>query len=101
MLVDVWGNAVYTDFGQGTENPFPAYDNGEEIYAQLFTLLDAAKENMGKEVVETIGTSDLIYGGLPEDDRIENWIKFANSLKLKLYNNVRLTDLYDAAAVEA
>jgi len=97
ILVDVWGNAVYTEFGQGTANPFPKFDKGEVIYPKLFLLLDDAIANLEKESTESINAqADFVYAG---DE--ESWIKFAKSLKLKLYNNVRKTALYDAAAVEA
>jgi hypothetical protein len=99
MLVDVWGSAPYDEFGMGTENPFPTYNSGEEIYPKLFLLLDEAVANMKKESVEKITGNDFVYGS--KTDRIDYWIKFANSLKLKLYNQVRLTDLYNDAAVAA
>lgn len=100
MMVDIWGRAVYFDFGQGTENPFPAYDEGEDIYPELLTLLSDAVTNLNKETLEPVGSDDLIYGGGYDDDGVPaQWIKLANSLRLKLYNQVRLTSLYDAVAV--
>ena len=95
MLVDVWGKAVYSEFGKGTENPFGTFDDGKAIYQDLFLQLDEATANLQKDVTISPGSDDLIYGD------VDGWIKFANSLKLKLYNQVRLTDLYDAAAVDA
>lgn len=94
-LVDIWGKAVYTQFGQGSENAFPIYDDGEAVYAQLFLLLDEATTNLSKTGGEAV-TGDLIYGG-----NLANWRRFANSLKLKLYNTVQGTTLYDAAKVDA
>jgi hypothetical protein len=97
IIVDLWGKAAYNEFGQGTANPFPKYDEGEEVYPKLLALLDEATTNLAKETKESLDqTNDLIYGG--DEDK---WIRFANSLKLKLYNQVRLTSLYDAAAVDA
>jgi hypothetical protein len=94
QLVDLWGKAAFYDFGQGTQNPFPAYDDGEVIYPELFAMLKEAVVNLEKDVEEGPGDDDLIYGGNPD-----KWIKLANSIRLKLYNNVRLTPMYDAAAV--
>jgi hypothetical protein len=97
IIVDLWGKAAYTEFGQGTANPFPKYDEGADIYPELFKLLDEATTNLAKDTKEPLdATNDLVYGG--DEDK---WIRFANSLKLKLYNQVRLTSLYDAAAVDA
>lgn len=93
-MVDLWGKAAFLEFGQGTENPFPAYDDGSVIYPELFNMLKEAVVNLEKEAGESPDDDDLIYGGDPQ-----KWIKFANSLRLKLYNNVRLTPMYDAAEV--
>jgi len=93
-IVDLWGKAAYFEFGKGTENPFPSFDSGEEIYPELLALLDNATANLAKASQESAGADDLIFGG-----NESKWIELANSLKLKLYNQVRETSLYDAAAV--
>jgi Starch-binding associating with outer membrane/Susd and RagB outer membrane lipoprotein len=93
-MVDLWGKAAYFDYGKGTANPFPKFDEGEVIYPELFKLLKEASINLGKRQVEPIGVDDLIFGG-----DADKWKRLANSLQLKLYNQVRLTTLYDAAAV--
>lgn len=94
MLVDVWGNAAFSEFGQGAANPFAKFDKGEEIYPQLLTLLNDATTNLAKTSLEKPAADDLVFGG-----SATLWTAFANSLKLKLYNNVRLTSLYNATAV--
>ena len=95
VMVDMWGKAAYFEFGQGTTNPFAKFDDGQAVYPELFSLLDEAVVNLAKVSSETPGADDLVYGG-----DTEKWIRLANSIKLKLYNNVRLTTLYDAAAVD-
>lgn len=94
-IVDAWGMAAYEEFGQGTENPFAKLDEGAEIYPKLFVLLTEAVGHFGEESTVDV-EGDLIYDG-----DIEQWTKLANSLQLKLYNQVRLTPMYDAAAVAA
>lgn len=96
--VDIWGIAVNTEFGQGPANFAPHFDTGEEVYAACLALIAEAKTDLGKTVSASlaIGPQDQIYNG-----KVATWIKFANSLKLKLYNQVRLTNLYDAADVTA
>jgi hypothetical protein len=94
QMVDLWGKASFFEFGQGTKNPFPKLDDGALIYPELFKLLNEATTNLAKTSQESVGADDVIYGG---DET--KWIKFANSLKLKLYNQVRNTPLYDATAV--
>ena len=95
-MVDLWGKVAYFDFGQGTDNPFPGFDDGTAVYPELLAMLEESVVNLAKEAGETPGQDDLIYGG-----DLDMWRKLANSLRLKLYNNVRLTSLYDAAKVEA
>lgn len=94
VIVDLWGKAAYFEFGQGTANPFPAYDDGAEVYPALLTLLNEATTNLAREAAESPGADDLIYGG-----DLDKWTRLANSIKLKMYNQVRKTSLYNAAAV--
>jgi len=94
QMVDMWGKVSYFEFGQGTESPFAAYDDGSVVYPELFSLLKEAVVNLEKDVEETPAGDDLVYGG-----DTSKWIKLANSIRLKLYNNVRLTPMYDAAEV--
>jgi len=95
-MVDVWGNIPYTEATQGLANPYPVFDSGEQIYPKLFTLLDAGIANLAKTSAVSPSASDLFYGG-----NVVRWRKFAKTLKLKLYNQVRLTNLYNDAAVRA
>ncbi|MDQ2658515.1 MAG: SusD/RagB family nutrient-binding outer membrane lipoprotein [Bacteroidota bacterium] len=95
MLVDLWGKAVYSEFGKGTENPFASFNDGREVYQNVLLLLNEAAHNLAMDATVSPGTDDLVYKDIGQ------WIKFNNSLKLKLYNQVRLTDLYDADDVDA
>lgn len=98
LLVDLYGEVPYSQAVNFFDYPYPIYDEGEAIYPELFTMLDEAVTNLQDEdaLNETdLSTNDLFYGG-----SIENWITLANSLKLKLYNQVRLVpEMYDATEV--
>jgi hypothetical protein len=83
LMVDVWGDIPYTE-AHKADNLLPHYDKGEDIYPQLFSLLDAGIENLEKESEFEVGNDDLFYGG-----DAELWIKFAKSVKLKMYNQIR------------
>ncbi len=85
QMVDMWGKAAYFDFGKGTEDPFPKYDDGAEIYPELQKMLAEAVANFDKDASEEPGADDLVYAG-----DVEKWQKLANGLRLKLYNQVRL-----------
>lgn len=102
MAIDFWGIAVFTDYGKGADNFFPKYDKGEDVYSAAFTLISEAKDELGKsfpaslDIITKGNGADQIYGG-----DLKKWLKFANSLKLKLYNQVRLTSLYNVTDVSA
>ncbi len=49
------------------------------------TLLDEGIANLEKVSTLSVGSDDLIYGG-----SIGNWRKLAKTIKLKLYNQLRL-----------
>ncbi|CAL1521393.1 SusD/RagB family nutrient-binding outer membrane lipoprotein [Chitinophaga sp. MM2321] len=67
---------------------YPKFDKGQDIYPQLFIQLDSAIADLSATSGNSLkpGADDLFYGGDPD-----LWIKLANSIKLKLYNQIRLT----------
>lgn len=83
LMVDTWSDVPFSE-AHKKDILLPVYDNGENIYPQLFQLLDQGIENLEKESVFEAGNDDLFYGG-----DAELWVKFANSVKLKLYNQIR------------
>ncbi len=76
-MVDIWGNIPYSE-ALDIEKTTPKYDDAVTIYKDLFSRLDAAISKLDAGA-ESFGTADLIYGG-----DVSMWIKFANSLKLKM-----------------
>lgn len=90
LLVDVYADVPYTEANKQTEgNAYPHYDKGENIYPALFTMLNDAITDLTSATATNLfkpGNDDVIYGG-----SVSKWIHLANSLKLKLYNQIRLT----------
>lgn len=90
ILVDSYGDIPYSEALKGALDDgsilTPKYDNDEEIYTDLIARVDASLESLGQSDDE-IGTEDLIYSG-----DISKWIKFANSLKLKLLMRQSITN---------
>lgn len=85
QLVDVFGNVPFSEACKTNEGiQYPKYDKDSEIYPQLFTLLDEGIASLSKEGAKG-GSYDLYYGG-----DASKWIKAANTIKLKLYTQVRL-----------
>jgi len=102
VLVNIYGPVPYSSptykGGEALdiENPSPKYETAENIYKDLLPRLDAALEKLDADA-DNFGTYDLLYEG-----DYASWIKFGNSLKLKL--GMILADVSDfnsQAIVEA
>ncbi|VAW26456.1 Cell surface glycan-binding lipoprotein, utilization system for glycans and polysaccharides (PUL), SusD family, partial [hydrothermal vent metagenome] len=85
-LVDFFGDVPYTEALLGSENLNPIADSGESIYAAALGLLDAAIVNFGSEAAAD-PQYDFFYDG-----NWSQWIKAANTLKMKAYMATRLVD---------
>ncbi|GAB3998984.1 hypothetical protein GCM10028807_47940 [Spirosoma daeguense] len=84
-LVDAFGDIPYTQ-AIDAANFNPNVDKADAIYTAALAELDKAIANFGA-TSKTGANSDLIYAG-----NTDNWIRAANSLKLKAYLNRRLID---------
>lgn len=97
MMVDLFGDVPYTEALQGLTNITPAVTPGEEVYADLIAKLDAALAAYEANPVEpTVGAQDQIYGG-----DADHWVRFANTLKLRMYIRMAYTPMANPAAVSA
>lgn len=85
-LVDFFGDVPYTQAMLGAGNLNPGVDSGASIYDAMIVNLDEAIALLGGPVPVIRPNSDLFYNG-----DATKWVKLANSLKLKMYNNLRLT----------
>ncbi|MGA0556590.1 SusD/RagB family nutrient-binding outer membrane lipoprotein [Larkinella sp. VNQ87] len=85
VLVDLWGDVPFSEASKGDGNLNPKFEKGEDIYKSLFTMIDEAVADLNKTPYVSPGNVDLFYRG----DRL-SWIRMANSLKLKLLNQIRL-----------
>lgn len=93
-VTDYWGPVPYFSIGQGgTAVPYDAQD---KIYDDFFKRLEAATGILEAKRSETpFGPYDLIYNG-----DVNKWIKFANTLRLRLA--VRISNIDpDRAKTEA
>lgn len=95
-ITDMYGPLPYINFGNGAlQNK---YDAQKDIYYKFFDELDGAiatltdynTKNPGATV---LATYDFIYGG-----KVVQWIKFANSLKLRLAMRLAYADPVKAQA---
>ncbi len=73
----------------------PNVDSGADIYAAMFARIDEAIEDFNKTSLAA-PSNDLFYGG-----NTGQWIRFANSLKLKMYLTTGLVNGGAAASINA
>lgn len=94
IMTDVWGNIPYSEAIKGDQGiEMPKFDNGEDIYADLLTRIDAlAQTDLSGAQVDA--EFDFIFAG-----DMSKWTAFVNSLKLKLMMRQSETPGYNNATV--
>src|ERR1700754_1333501 len=91
---DYWGPIPY--FQAGVIAPSIPYDAQDKIYADFFHRLDGAIAILQTHAgANAYGSYDLIYGG-----NVNKWLKFANTLRLRLALRVSKVEP-DVARAEA
>lgn len=96
LLVDAWDNVPYSDafFVQTIK---PTYDNGQQLYTEVFTLLsDGITELEKTGTTLTMGTDDFMFQG-----NLSRWIKTAYALRARYLNHLSKTAAYDPDAILA
>jgi Starch-binding associating with outer membrane len=78
-MVDLFGDLPYSQAFQVDKYPRPAYDKAQDIYAALQKRLDTAIIYMNLKTSKSFTSADVINSGSKD-----KWIKFANTLKLRL-----------------
>jgi hypothetical protein len=96
-LVDLYGDIPYSEALKGAIEDgsilTPKYDDAKVIYSDLIVKLDDALVKIAKG--GEIGNEDLIFKG-----DLSKWVKFANSLKLKILMRQALVDASVGAQVK-
>ena len=92
VLVNTFGDIPYSE-ALNPENVLPKFDDDATIYADLFVRLDKAI-GMFDVTAAGLGSGDLYYNG-----NVANWVKFANSLKLRMGMMVADADAAKAKSV--
>lgn len=98
LAVDLWGSVPYSEATKLTTGIVsPKFDEQKAIYTDIFKLIETGKANIITNAgAKKPANDDLFYKG-----STAKWIRFANSFKLKLYNQVRLTPDFDTAGFNA
>lgn len=86
QLVDIWGDVPFSE-ANDSEIRYPVFDNDEDIYPALISLLDEGIADINSTEISKFapGADDLIYSG-----DADKWVALAKTIKLKLYNQIRL-----------
>ncbi|MDD4399897.1 MAG: SusD/RagB family nutrient-binding outer membrane lipoprotein [Dysgonamonadaceae bacterium] len=94
IITDVWGDMPYTEALRADEGILhPIQDKGQDIYADLMTRVNALLAiDLSESSIDS--KFDYIYEG-----DLDEWYRFASSLKLKLMLRLSETPQYDNAAV--
>lgn len=83
ILVDLYEEIPYTEANDHANYPYPKYDNGKSVvYPALLAMLNeviAKKSDALLGSNPTLGKYDMFMNG-----NINNWVKFAKNLKLKI-----------------
>lgn len=90
-IVDLYGDAPYSQAFQLADDTTPSYDDDKAIYRSLVSEVDDAVQMFydADSNDEALGTSDVMFNG-----NLNKWIRFANTLKLRLL--LRQSNLVDA-----
>jgi hypothetical protein len=84
IIVDLYGNAPYTDALKGTGSLAPKFDDQKAIYEDLIKVLDTAITILkANPLAQAYAGSDFIFG-TPVSSARTKWIQFANSLKMRM-----------------
>lgn len=78
VLVDNMDQCPYTEALQGSDNPNPVWDRGEDVYRGILNEMDAAEGQLTANAA--MESQDLMLNG-----NMTQWIGFANALRLRMY----------------
>jgi hypothetical protein len=85
MLTSLYETIPYRQAGDAVAFPTPEFDSQETVLRGIVAALDSAVARIDSS--PAITTGDLLYGG-----NMENWRRFANSLKLRTLMMIRNRD---------
>lgn len=92
ILVDQYNNIPFEDALKGTDVINPKYQKGQIVYEGLITMLnDAIVSLKANSFPSGQGAIDIVFGG-----NTAKWIRFANSLKLRILMRQSLMSGRDA-----
>ena len=82
ILADLYDQIPFSEALKGDEGIItPVYEHGQNVYDSLIARIDfALSSDYENDDLEKVGAEDILFEG-----KIDKWIEFANTLKLKIY----------------
>ena len=98
IAADCWGDVPFTEALQGDNAVYqPKADPSQTVYTGALRLLDEGIAEMKKtSALSAVGNDDYFYGGSANAIR---WVRFANSVKLRVYLHWSTLPNFDRAAL--
>jgi hypothetical protein len=94
VLVDQYDQVPYTEALQAGGNFQPKFDDGYSVYLKLLgEINDALAKDFRVSLTANDAKADLVFAG-----SMDNWERFANTLKLKMYLRMVNTKASEAEA---
>lgn len=88
-ITDLWGELPYSEALKGYSDLkyAPKYDTQKEIYYTMLKDLKDAVSGIDQSKAMSFAENDLIYFG-----NMDNWARFANSLRLRIATHLKFAD---------
>jgi hypothetical protein len=91
VLADLYDQIPFSESLNGVKALTPKWESGQLVYDSLLNRINVAlNKDFSASSATNVGYADLIFGGSKDKvanptAQLDNWIKFANTLKLKMY----------------
>lgn len=93
MITDAWGDVPLKDaLNEGASLNIP-YQSQKVVYDSILLWIDRGLALFNPSSPNKVGSEDLVFQG-----NIDQWIRFANTLKLRVYLRISAVDPTRAAA---
>lgn len=89
-VTDYYGPVIYTHFADASMNYKP--DTQKDVYQAFFNELDTAVTTLSKYISECPQASEFSSFDILLDGKYTSWIKFANSLRMRLAIRIAAVD---------
>lgn len=93
MITDAWGDIPLSEALKGGESLSVGYDTQEQVYDSIFSWIDKGVALIDANNQFVPGSEDLVFQG-----DMDQWVRFANTLKLRAYLRIYKANATKAAA---